>query len=72
MGIADVVNLLDLRCYILGGGISDAFDLFAPWLHEEVARRVYGIPIDAIMVRKALCGNDAGSLGAAHLVLTGA
>ena len=71
MGIADVVNLLDLRCYILGGGISDAFDLFAPWLREEVAARVYGIPIDAITIRKARCGNNAGSLGAAHLVLAG-
>jgi glucokinase len=69
MGIADVVNLLDLRCFIIGGGIGEAFDLFAPWLREEVARRVYGIPIDAIELRKARCGNDAGSLGVARLAL---
>jgi glucokinase len=69
MGIADVVNLLDLRCFIIGGGISPAFDLFAPWLREEVGRRIYGVSIDAITIRQARCGNDAGGLGAAHLVL---
>ncbi len=72
MGIADVVNLLDLRCYIIGGGISEAFDLFAPWLREEVAARIYGVSIDEIEIRKAACGNDAGGLGSAYLALTNA
>ena len=70
MGIADAVNLLDLRCYIIGGGISEAFDLFAPWLREEIAARIYGVSIDEIEIRKAACGNDAGGLGSASLVLT--
>ncbi|MEW6324897.1 MAG: ROK family protein [Nitrospirota bacterium] len=69
MGVADVVNLLDLRCYIIGGGISEAFDLFAPWLREEVAKRIYGVAIEEIAIRQAACGNDAGSLGMASLVL---
>ena len=69
MGIASVVNLLDLRCFILGGGVSEAFDLFSPWLRDEVAARVYGVPIDAIQLLKARCGNDAGSLGMVSLAL---
>ena len=70
MGIADVVNLLDLHCFIIGGGISEALDLFSPWLREEVAKRIYGLSIDAITIREAQCGNDAGGLGAASLALT--
>jgi len=69
MGIAGVVNLLDLRHFILGGGVSEAFDLFSPWLTEEVAARIYGISIEAIHLLKARCGNEAGSLGMAQLVL---
>ncbi|HUJ79092.1 MAG TPA: ROK family protein [Nitrospiria bacterium] len=70
MGIADVVNLLDVRHFILGGGVSEAFDLFLPSLREEVAARIYGVPIEAIHILKARCGNDAGSLGMAHIALT--
>jgi glucokinase len=69
MGIASVVNLLDLRHFILGGGVSEAFDLFSPWLRDEVASRIYGVPMDAIQILKARCGNDAGSLGMASLAL---
>jgi glucokinase len=69
MGIASVVNLLDLRYFILGGGVSGAFDLFSPWLRDEVAARIYGVSMDAIHILKARCGNEAGSLGMAHLAL---
>ncbi len=70
MGIASVVNLLDLRDFILGGGVSEAFDLFAPRLREEVAARIYGIAIADIHLLKARCGNQAGSLGMARLAMT--
>jgi glucokinase len=69
MGIADVVHLLDLRHFILGGGVSEAFDLFSPWLRDEVAARIYGVAIEEIHLLKARCGNEAGSLGMAHLAL---
>lgn len=69
MGIAGVVNLLDLRHFILGGGVSEAFDLFAPWLRDEVAARVYGMAITELQILKARCGNEAGSLGMARLAL---
>jgi glucokinase len=70
MGIADVVHLLDLHQFIIGGGISEAFPLFAPCVRTEVAARVYGLPADAVQILSAQCGNDAGSLGMARLVFT--
>ena len=69
MGIAGVINLLDLRHFILGGGVSEAFDLFSPWLREEVAARIYGVAINDIHILKARCGNEAGALGMVHLAL---
>jgi glucokinase len=69
MGVADVIHLLDLRYFIFGGGVSEAFDLFAPRLREEVAARIYGIGIDEIQILKARCGNEAGSLGMARLAM---
>jgi glucokinase len=67
MGVAGVIHLLDLRHFIFGGGVSEAFDLFAPRLRQEVAARIYGVSIDDIHLLKARCGNQAGSLGMAHL-----
>lgn len=69
MGIAGVVHLLDLRYFIFGGGVSEAFDLFEPRLRQEVAARIYGVAIKDIHLLKARCGNQAGSLGMAHLAL---
>jgi glucokinase len=69
MGIAGVIHLLDLRHFIFGGGVSEAFDLFAPRLRQEVAARIYGVAIEDIHLLKARCGNQAGSLGMAHLAL---
>ncbi|MBI3621073.1 MAG: ROK family protein [Nitrospirae bacterium] len=69
LGIANVVNLLDLRHFILGGGVSESFDLFAPRLRDEAAARIYGVAIDEIHILKARCGNEAGALGMAYLAL---
>ncbi len=69
MGIADVIHILDIGTFLLGGGMSRAFDLFHPWLMEEVERRIYGIGIGAISIRRASCGEEAGEIGAAYLAL---
>ena len=65
--LADVVNLLDIRDFLFGGGISNAFDVFHPYLHEELRRKVYGQSTEGITVERSLLGEDAGVLGAARL-----
>lgn len=72
LGIAlvDVINLLDINCFILGGGISHAFPYFIGPLMQEVRERIFGISGKEIRVIKAQCGEDAGLLGAGYLALS--
>lgn len=37
--LADIVNVLNLEMYVIGGGVSSAWDAFAPRMFEEVRER---------------------------------
>lgn len=67
VGIANVVNALNPEAIIIGGGVSAAFDLFAPRAREEMRRRAFPVPAGRCRIVKAECGDDAGLLGAARL-----
>jgi glucokinase len=77
IAIANVVNLFNLSFYVIGGGVSSAWDAFAPAMMEEVRKRsiVYGatqpdpdLPrAKKTIITRALLGNDAGLYGAARL-----
>jgi glucokinase len=69
IGIANVNNLLDIHHVILGGGVSKAFNLFAPVLIEEVKKQVFRISQDRIMIVPSQLGSEAGIYGAAYLAL---
>ena len=69
IAIANVNNLLDILCFIIGGGISGAFDLFSPMILEELDQRVFMMSRDSIRLIRAQLGNDAGVLGAGFLAL---
>lgn len=69
IGLATVVNLLDVRVIIIGGGIARAGKpLFNP-IKESVRRHVLTPMKDGLEVLPAKLGNSAGILGAAALVL---
>ena len=67
VGISSVVNLLDIRHFLMGGAVSNALDLFLDPILREVGERVYGLSPDEIHVSRARLGEDAGILGAAFL-----
>jgi glucokinase len=79
IALADLVNALNLPMYVIGGGVSSAWEAFSPAMHEELHRRsfVYRAtePDQQQAVRKrtlvtrALLGSDAGLIGAARLAL---
>lgn len=37
--LADIVNVLNLKMYVIGGGVASAWDAFAPTMFEELRRR---------------------------------
>lgn len=39
IGVADLVNLLNLHMYVIGGGVSAAWEAYAPAMFEELFRR---------------------------------
>jgi glucokinase len=79
LGIAmgDIINVLNLNMYVIGGGVVSAWEAFAPAMMEEINRRSFlyratsserklGVHKTTIVTR-ALLGTDAGLFGAARL-----
>jgi glucokinase len=84
IGLAALVNLLNLPLYVVGGGVARSWDLLSPGLFEELHRRSYvyrltaaggpashGIPGGGTRVVPAHLGPEAGLLGACILPLQG-
>jgi glucokinase len=78
MGLATLVNVLNLPLYVIGGGVVSGWDLFAPRMFEELRRLsyIYALTEPAAgqefmagktYVVPAFTGPDAGLLGAAML-----
>lgn len=83
LALANLVNTLNLPLYTIGGGVSAAWDLFAPKMFETLAEQSYvyrmAQPIDPSRyepgkthICRARLGSDAGLLGAAMLPLANA
>jgi glucokinase len=73
MIVADLMNALNLPMYVIGGGVADAWDAFAPSMMEVVRRNSYvyqataSRAIRSTTITRALLGGDAGLIGAARL-----
>lgn len=82
IAIADMVNILDLPMYVIGGGVSSAWDAFAPSLLRELHSRAIAVTVASpasgtahssaanngrTLISRARLGGDAGLFGAARL-----
>ncbi|HEY1696525.1 MAG TPA: ROK family protein [Polyangiaceae bacterium] len=74
IALAGLVNALDLPTYIVGGGLSCAWDAFSPALFDELRRRsfVYVAVEGRTRIVRAEMPHDAGLFGACRLVLDAA
>lgn len=82
IGLAGLVNTLNLPLYVVGGGVAQAWDLFAPKLFEELRYRSYvyrfndgrvdefGHQSSKTYVEPAELGAESGILGACLLPFT--
>lgn len=71
VGLVNLANLLDVEMMLIGGRVSEAWDLFIEPAREELEKRTVGSMGKGVRVERARCGDDAGILGAAYLVKRG-
>ncbi len=69
IALAMLVNTFNFPLYLIGGGVIDAWDLFAPAMMAETSRRSFTFRTSNPRVEKAGLGNRAGLFGAAYLPL---
>ena len=75
ISIATAINTLNLPIYVVGGGVSAAWDAFSPKMFETVKQRSFIYLATGpesgrhspTVIRRAQLGSDAGILGAARL-----
>ena len=78
--LSSLVDALNLSMYVIGGGVSSAWEAFSPALFRELSRRSIVFrasdPAESrpgkkkTVVTRALLGSDAGLIGAARLPLS--
>jgi glucokinase len=66
-GVANVINLLNIDCIVLGGGVMDAGSLILNPIIQEAKRRAFQPCFDATQIVAATLGTDAAVIGAALL-----
>ncbi len=66
-GLAVAVTLLDLRCFVVGGGFGAALDVLLPGVRAGIVERSYGQRLATVQILPAELGADAGWIGAARL-----
>ena len=71
VGISILVNVLDVKTVVVGGGLSGAWELFIGKALEEAERRCLGGAQRGLQVKRADLGDDAGVLGACYVAESG-
>jgi glucokinase len=67
IGLASLVNTLNLQAVIIGGGVSASYDLLLPSLRRNLQQRTFPQVYEGLAIEKARLGDDAGLLGGAAL-----
>ena len=71
VGISVLVNILNVNTVVVGGGLSNAWELFREETEREAAKRTLAASARNLRIKKAALGEDAGVLGACHLARSG-
>lgn len=67
VGISTLVNVLDVKTVVVGGGLSGAWELFIGKTLEEAERRCLGGTARGLRIKRAVLGDDSGVLGACYV-----
>lgn len=67
--LANLINTFNFPLYLLGGGMTAAWELFESSMCAEATRRSFIYRKNPPRIERATLGGDAGLFGAAHLAL---
>src|SRR5689334_12273547 len=70
IGIANIINLIDVQIIVISGGAANGWDLFATEMYRQVEERAFRSISREVKIARAECGDNAGLLGAARLAQT--
>ena len=70
LGIVNLLHLYSPSAVVLGGGVSDGFELLRPGIEQQIRQRALPA-FRAVPVVKAALGQDSGLIGAASLTMLG-
>lgn len=67
--LVNVMRVLDIEIFLLGGGVAGAFEFLEPAARKKIVAELgTGYYTDKLEIRKAKLENEAGILGAASLI----
>lgn len=64
IGISNIINILDIPAVIIGGGVSEAWDLIIAPLKKGFKEHSFQIHFDTVEIRKSQLSDSAGIFGA--------
>ena len=67
IGLSSLIYVLTPQRVLIGGGLSEAWNFFAPALRREVEQRVLAVSREGVEIRRCALGNGAGKIGTAHV-----
>lgn len=67
LALANLFTVLGIRHAVIGGGVSMAWDLFITPLRKTLGRSSSMLDTETADIRRAMLGDDAALVGAAHL-----
>jgi len=72
LGLVNLIHLFNPEKIVIGGKVSQAWDYFIKSTMETIEERLMKGPREKVKIVQAKCGDDAGILGAAFVVLKNA
>lgn len=69
VGLANLITLLAPDIIVMGGGVMEHFELFAPTIRATITRRVTLVPAQQVRLVRAALGKRAGVVGAGKAMM---
>ena len=67
IALSGLINVLNPEVIVIGGGVSEGWELFIDHVRAEIKKRAFKQPAERAKIVRAALGGDAGIIGAAHL-----